>query len=206
MKKIIFIAIIIFIGVKKAEAQVTFRQGLRGGANFAHFSKGLLATFYDGNGTYTIIKPEVSNITDFYIGAYGAIKLTKRYTLQPEITYSRQGSNFRKNPESELRKYKVSYISSAILNKFTFNDKFNIHFGPTLDIETYDNIDSFNAVPSDLGTAPLDLTLVLGAGYNFTSGFGLEARIKKGLIGILGFGYHTNVVMSLGATYTFKIK
>ena len=54
----------------------------------------------------------------------------------------------------------------------------------------------------------VDLAFILGAGYNFTKNFGLEARVKKGVIPVLDYsdGNHSNVVFSFGGTYTFDLK
>jgi hypothetical protein len=215
MKKQIIIAIIAFFGIVEAKAQVTFKPGLRGGLNLSHFTKGDLYNnnyYYDGNGNYVngSSNTEFNSKVDFYLGFYGAIRLTKYYTLQPEIDYSRQGSKIKyidRNNRTVSENIDFSYISAVIVNKFTFTDKFNVHFGPTLDVITEHNT---------LTDSDIDLAFILGTGYNFTKNFGLEARIKKGIIpayynsnynnGSYSSGSHTNVVFSLGATYTFDLK
>jgi hypothetical protein len=197
MKKIITLAIVAFLGITQVEAQVTFRPGLRGGVNLTHFSKGDQA-FYEDNSTSNI--REFDSKTDFYLGFYGALKLSKYYTLQPEFDYSRQGSEFRiKNSPSTQTKLNVSYLGVQMINKFTFTDKFNVHLGPGIDFQVDEDFDTDSEV---------DLTFILGAGYHFTNNFGIEARVKKGIIPVLDYsdGNHTNVVFSLGATYTFDLK
>jgi hypothetical protein len=58
--------------------------------------------------------------------------------------------------------------------------------------------------------ADVDMGFILGTGYNFTPNFGIEARVKKGIIPVFYSDddntNHTNVVFSLGATYTFDVK
>lgn len=214
MKNIKFIiAILVFFAFSQVEAQVSFKPGLRAGVNFSHFTRGDEAYsndgYYDLNGNFipTYTNDTYKSKTGFYVGFYGALKLTKYYTLQPEITYSNQGSSYEgltyvPNSTQQLpftRTLDVSYLSVAIVNKFTFNDKFNIHIGPTIDFVVDQNFDTDSDV---------DLAFVLGAGYNITRNFGLEARVKKGIIPVLDFSNsnHTNVVFSLGATYTFDVK
>lgn len=231
MKKI-YIAAFVFFAFLQAQAQVTFRPGIRAGVNFSHFTEGDdydYAGVYNQNGQFFRDRPvEFTSKTDFYVGLYGALKLTKYYTLQPELTYSRQGSkmewaryNTAANAYIEYKdQLDVSYISVAMINKFTFNDKFNIHIGPTIDIivdkskrdylfdEPYtdpfmnSNYDYYNT------ESDIDLAFVLGIGYNFTKNLGIEARIKKGIVPVLDFSDndHTNVVFSAGLTYTFDIK
>jgi hypothetical protein len=47
----------------------------------------------------------------------------------------------------------------------------------------------------------------LGAGISLTPNFGIEARVKKGIIPVVDYNEsHTNVVFSLGGTYTFDLK
>ncbi len=196
MKKIIFIAVLTFLGI--THAQVTFKPGFRAGLNFSHFTKGNDEFFYEDNLPDNNDR-NFSSKTDFYLGLTGAIKLTKYYTLQPELNYSRQGSNLRIIGVSGIKKLNISYISPTITNKFTLNGNLNLHVGATIDLQ----VDADFKTDSDL-----DLTLFLGAGYNFTKNFGIEARVKKGIIPVLDYsdGNHTNVVFSFGGTYTFDLK
>lgn len=208
MKKVFIIALFCVFGFSQMNAQVSFKPGIRGGLNFSHFTKGDYYNEYNYNGYYegyyygpnTPNNREYSSKTDFYLGLYGALKLTKYYTLQPEIDYSRQGSTAKLRVLNGFteRKLDVSYLSLGIINKFTFN-KFNIHVGPSVDFVVEKNFD----VDSDL-----DLAFTLGAGYNFTKNFGIEARVKKGIIPVLDFsdGNHSNVVFQTGITYTFDVK
>jgi len=193
-KGILFLLFTIF-GISQAQAQVSFRPGLRGGANFSHFTRGS-NYYYDFNNPSNNGNIDYTTKTDFYLGFYGALKLSKYYTLQPEIDYSAQGSNYRTSTNSV--NLDVDYLSFAVLNKFTFGDRFNLHFGPTLDFVVDRN---FNT------DASVDMAFVLGAGINLTPNFGIEARVKKGIIPVLDLeSNHTNVVFSLGATYTFDVK
>lgn len=198
MKKQIFIAFFAILGLSQVEAQVTFKPGIRAGLNFSHFTKGDNSYYYNDSNSQ---RREFSSKTDFYVGFYGALKLTNHYTLQPEIDYSRQGSKFefRDGNYKYANTLNVSYLGVQIMNKFTFADKFNIHIGPGLDFQVEDDFNTDSEV---------DLTFILGAGYKFNDNFGIEARIKKGIIPVLDYsdGNHSNVVFSIGATYTFDVK
>ena len=76
-----------------------------------------------------------------------------------------------------------------------------MHVGPAIDFV----VDKNYPVENDI-----DLAFVLGAGYDITPNFGIEARVKKGIVPTVNDNYsgdeHTNVVFSLGATYTFNVK
>ena len=199
MKKTIIIAGFILLGFAQLSAQVSFRPGLRVGANFSHFTKGdrvYSNSYYD---SYSRSNIEYNSLTNLYVGIYGALKLTKYYTLQPEIDYSNQGSSLKYPGFSNSEKFNVTYLSLVMINKFSFSDKFNIHLGPTLDF----------VVENDFRTnSDADLAFVLGAGYNFTKNIGIEARVKKGIIPVIEDNNvtHTNVVFSIGAAYTFDVK
>ncbi|MCG2610954.1 PorT family protein [Flavobacterium sp. SM15] len=201
MKKSIIVALFCFFGLTQINAQVTFRPGVKAGLNFSHFTKGDNYNSYDPYGNYSNqSRRNFDTKTDFYIGLYGALKLSRFYTLQPEINYSRQGASYDYvvNNQARTQKLDVSYLSLGIANKFTF-DKFNFHVGPTIDFVVEDNFDPDSEV---------DLAFFLGAGYNFTKNFGIEARIKKGIVPVLDFSdsNHTNVVIQTGITYTFDVK
>lgn len=195
----ILILLFVVFGTVQTKAQASFKPGLRGGANFSHFTKGnVYDYYYDENGNEISDRlTQYSSKTDFYIGFYGALKLSKYYTMQPEINYSGQGSNF-KSYNRPSRNLNVDYLSLGLMNKFTFAN-FNLHVGPTLDF----------LVNKDFNTETnFDMAFVLGLGFNFTPNFGIEARVKKGIIPVVDFSddNHTNVVFSVGGTYTFDIK
>ena len=107
MKKFFIIASLAFFGM--TQAQVTFKPGLRAGANFSHFTKGdEFNYYYDNNGNQ--VSGDYSSKTDLYLGFYGALHLTKYYTLQPEINYSRQGTIYNGNDGFGDVKLNVSYF------------------------------------------------------------------------------------------------
>ncbi|WP_329806440.1 porin family protein [Flavobacterium facile] len=216
MKKALYLFAIILGGITIGNAQVTFKPGIRGGLNMSHFSKGndanYYSSYYGNNGNRGF---ESESKTSLYVGFFGDLKLTKYYSLQPELNYSRQGSsvfNYDNNGAKYTTDYDLSYLSVGVANKFTFN-KFNVHVGPTIDFlidnkVTATNINNnYNNYYGWDGT-PIDLSFFLGAGYDITSNFGVEARIKKGIIPVIdsSYGNHTNVVFSVGAFYKFDVK
>jgi hypothetical protein len=199
MKKTVLFAFFL-LSVFSATAQVTLKPGIRAGANFS-----------------TLTNTGLDTKTDFYVGAFAALKLTRFYTMQPEITYSRQGA------EGQLRytdyngyadyqnvDIELQYISLALVNKFTLTDNFNVHLGPTFDIIANS--------PGSLN-ADVDLGLTAGVGYTLPFGLTIEARVKKGIINTLdeyyydydynyndyGWGNTTNLVFSVGVSYSFSV-
>ena len=195
----LLIAALVFFGFQQAGAQTSFKPGLRGGLSFS-----------------TISETKSSYKTDFYIGALGEINITKIYRLQPEITYSRQGSNnvgyyFNDNNQNEIVKFRdlqLGYLSFTLLNKLTFGPGIQLQFGPAVDVLVNDNLDKVETYN--------DLALISGIAYRLPSGLTFEARLKKGILDVFDssyyndrndyylFGsYNTNVNFQLGLSYAF---
>jgi Outer membrane protein beta-barrel domain len=198
------IAVFIFFAFAKVQAQVSFKPGLRGGLSLS-----------------TISEMHADYRPDFYIGGFGEINLTKRYALQPEINYNRQGSNnVARNYTDPItgtenvahQDLKLDYISFSIINKFTFGPGFQIQFGPALDVLVHDNL----ALRKEYN----DLAFVTGIGYRMPSGLAFEFRFKKGFFDVLDsdyyhnntnshyfFGdYNTNINFQIGISYSFETK
>lgn len=195
MKKITLL-LLCLTGFFTANAQVTFKPGIRAGVNFA-----------------TLTQTEFDTRTDFYVGGFGAIKFTRFYTLQPEINYSRQGAgegsyfdDFNNN-NVNFDKVELNYLSLGLVNRFTFNDQFDVHFGPTFDIQTSSNVRT---------NSDVDLGLTAGIGYTLPFGLTIEARVKKGIIDVLESDYYydgwyvddynTNFLFQVGLSYSFSAK
>lgn len=206
MKKITLLLLCV-LGFQ-VQAQVTVKPGVRAGLNISNFTN----TDFD-------------NRTDFYVGGLVAIKLANFYTLQPEITYSRQGAqgeivDFSYNPAYNSINvyrdvdYEIQYLSFAVMNKFRLVEGFHVAVGPSLDFRVGDNFDEINTDIEDL-----DLGFIGGLGYTFPVGLTVEARYKFGFIDIFGNNLYEdyydednngnyddiylNSVIQLGVSYAF---
>lgn len=204
-KTLLFVCLFTIIAAK---AQVTLRPGLRAGANFA-----------------SITDTGLDTKTDFYIGGFAALKISRFFTVQPEINYSRQGGKGPINTYVYQYDYNtgydssyyttqnvsvdLQYVSLSIVNKFTFTDEINVHVGPVFDILANSPV---------YANADVDLGITAGVGYTLPFGLTVEARVKKGLVDVLddyfltgGYGYSdnydntTNLVFSIGASYSFSV-
>lgn len=200
MRKLTLIAFVLFIGLVSLQAQVTVSPGIRGGLNISNFTN------------FGSSDPK----TDFYVGGLVAIKFNTFFTLQPELTYTRQGAEVREfaieGPGSRTVNYNLNYLSLGAVAKFHFGGKgFHILAGPSLDIKTDDNFPEY-----DYNPAGIDLAFVGGVGYSLPNGLTFEARFKQGLVDIYGYEgldedyYYDDIVLNrvfqIGISYTFKVK
>ncbi|PXY44981.1 porin family protein [Flavobacterium hydrophilum] len=195
MKKITLIAFVLFIGLITSQAQVKVSPGIRGGLNFSTLSN----------------VEDNSSKTDFYLGGLVNIKFNKYFSLQPEITYSRQGDEGRyfEDGRTYSEKYELNYITLGAVAKFNFGGSgFHILGGPSLDFKVDDNY--INSDPENF-----DLAIVGGVGYTLPNGLTFEARVKQGLLDIYGYEgvdddyYYDEIILNqvfqLGISYTFKM-
>lgn len=199
MKKII--TLVFFFAIFTAQSQVTFKPGLRGGLALSNLG-------FQGD-----FKP------DFYLGALGQIQFTKRYSLQPEINYSRQGANNLERTQfyNENGTYvgrntytdvNINYLSVGVINKFSFKSGFEVQFGPTIDF-----IVDTNLPYSD---SDVDLGFVTGVGYKLPSGLIIEARFKANVLDNFGSyndayyydedNYSPSLSFQIGVSYSFGKK
>lgn len=212
MKKII-IALTVLFTISSAQAQVTFRPGINVGVNISKLTNS-----------------DLGNKTDFYIGAFGALKLSKFYTLQPELTYSRQGGKGNNIPMGTFTTYNpatntyiesnvsgsvdasLQYISGITINKFNFTPNLYVLAGPFCDILIANNIhvDPENRKSYFNKGDDIDLGIIGGIGYSLQNGIAFEGRVKKGLTNAFdnyftdGSGTDTNnLVFQFGVHYTF---
>ncbi len=218
MKKTLFLCCLAFVALA-ANAQVSIQPGVRGGINFSKLTNS-----------------DADMKTDFFVGGSIAIKFTKFYALQPELTYSRQGAKAMDYynalvpefdpmfyPERKVeRKYSLDYLSLGIINKFTFGPGFQVMVGPSFDFKVADNFDSYGyGSPQDF-----DLSLVAGVGFALKNGLGFDLRFKQGLVDVYGYdrfntyydqygNYYNNYnvddivlnqVIQVGVSYSFKMK
>ncbi|AWK03713.1 hypothetical protein HYN56_05520 [Flavobacterium crocinum] len=208
-KSIFAIITLTFFSFVKTQAQVTFKPGIQAGVNISK-----------------ITDSDLDSKTDFYIGGFGALKLGKVYTLQPEITYSRQGGKgsvegfyFNTLPDgqsemvTENRNLDISvqYLSFITMNKFNVSE--NIYFlaGPFIDFMVGDKFkyDKSNAFFAPISKGEdIDFGIIGGVGFSLPKGIALEARIKKGTRDAYddvtgSANINTNMVYQIGAAYTF---
>jgi hypothetical protein len=204
-------ALFAFFLAMQAQAQVTVKPGVRAGLNLSNFTNS-----------------DMDTKADFYVGGLVAIKLAKFYTLQPELTYTRQGAKAEytevsfdpivQNSRTYEQDYSIQYISLGLMNKFNIVEGFHATVGPTIDFKVGDNFPDF----ADDELVGLDIAFNGGLGYTLPMGLTIEARYKLGFVDIFGDNFEEdyyddyydddngnyddiilNSVIQLGLSYTF---
>ena len=115
MKKVIAVAFLCFLGLNQVNAQVTFKPGLRAGANFAHFTQ-----IEDPNQKF-------SSLTDVYLGVFGAFAPTSLDAKSHKLT----SLNFVTNMDYKRFTFGYSYdynLSSLIDTKGIFEISVSYQF------------------------------------------------------------------------------
>lgn len=205
--------------VSKIKSQTEFekknskiRYGLKVGINFSNISE--KETGFD-----------YRNRTGFHIGGLVQIPLSKKFFLQPELMYSTQGSNA-EIPEEETRlKMKMDYLTIPIMVKYNVFKRFNIEAGPqigfllsskiTAEYQDPDVIfdDGFTLDDKEYKNT-IDLSLGLGASYDWTSNFSTGIRYNLGISNVYrkgkeiidddgAYGSSHNGVFQLSVGYKF---
>lgn len=154
-----------------AFSQAQFALGIKGGPNFANL---------DVNSS---VSSNYENRTGFHAGAFALIKLTK-IGIQPEILFSRQGSNFQFNSNDAEANF--DYINIPIILKLYTVAGINLQAGPQFGFLSSGEIRrTVNGVRTVQDAKDAykgsDFSLALGAGWDLPFGLTLDARYNLGL-------------------------
>lgn len=156
--------------------------------------------------------------TDFYAGGILSLHLGQRYTLQPELIYTRQGANNVTFVDDETgeptgqENVSIQYLSLGVINKFYFVEGFHGLIGPSLDMKIGKNFPRIDFDDDDYGG--VDLGISLGLGYTLPIGLTVEGRFKTGMLDAFNNDYFLgmfddpdeislNRVFQLGLSYSF---
>jgi len=171
MKKILLSLFVVAMASGAGFSQAQVALGLKGGLNLAKFD----------------IKAGASNIenrTGFHAGAFGLIKLTK-IGIQPEILFSRQGSEFTFNNTNYEANF--DYINVPILLKLYLAAGLNVQLGPQFGfLSTQELVNTASGVKDtkdakDLFDKKSDVAIAAGLGWDLPFGITLDARYNIGL-------------------------
>lgn len=186
------------------------KYGVKAGLNISTFS-GDISDFAD-----------VKSKAGFHVGGFAEFKLTDKFSIQPELLYSTQGTKTEMTYSDEVsfnhRKdnLKFGYLNLPIMAKYYVIEGLSIEAGPQVGF-LLSAKNEYRATASFYGEElsdsdeidikdnykKIDFGFNFGAGYEFTENIFVQARYNLGLVNILDdsddFKVHNSVFqISLG--------
>lgn len=173
MKKTILLFAVLLVGFgAKMSAQEYWNFGVKGGVNFTNMTS-------DGF-------EENNSRTGFHLGVLAEIPVSDRFSVQPEVLYSTQGTEATRVIAGDryTGEYQLDYVQVPVLAKVYLIDGLALEVGPSFNFlanEKYDfdssaldaEFDSDMASSFEFGGAA-------GVSYKFNNGFFLDGRYTQG--------------------------
>ena len=206
MKKIILtVAAVCAFGFTNAQET---KFGVKGGVNFANLSGDI---------------EDNSAKVGFNVGGFVEIKISDKFSVQPEFSFSTQGakSEYSETFNGSTIKYEdklnLSYLNIPVMARFYVADKFSLEAGPQIGFllsakaksEATDGTNS-GSEEEDVKSSfeSTDFGFNFGAGYDFTSNLSAGVRYNLGLSNVAKTeaGDDTkikNTVLSVSLAYKF---
>lgn len=142
-----------------------------------------------------------SNRKGAYVGVFGELYFEHvGYAIQPEISYSQQGTE----------NYKQDFFVITLANKiYLSQDAFHFIIGVSMDTKLNGPKEIISADGYEKVKLESDYSALGGFGYHFPFGLGLELRGKFGLKGDgndgFGSSFGENSLIQVGLTYKFDL-
>ena len=146
------------LGITKSINAQNVDIGFKTGLNISNFTGG---------------DADRNSLFDFHIGGLAEFKINKKFSLQPELLYTRQGSEAK-----NLVKIKVDYLAIPLMAKYYISEKFSIEAGPQVSFLINDKAE-FNdsSIPDvDTDASSFDFGLNIGFAYNINSNLFAQVR------------------------------
>ncbi len=159
MKKVLLITLFSIVFSLKNYAQ-SLKFGVKAGVNFSTIRGENL---------------DVDNRTGFHAGAIAELKLTDKFSIQPELLYTQLGT---KGSGNELT---TSYISLPVMAKYYLFQGLSIEAGPQASFLVDDKLEVAGRGIVDTNVEDFDFGLNVGLGYNFNNGIFFQTRYTLGI-------------------------
>lgn len=181
MKKFLLVAVITVFGLVSAEAQ-GIKFGVKGGLNFATIS----GDNTDGSDL----------VTGLHFGVLAEIPISEKFSFQPELMYSGQGTSFNDYATD------LSYLNIPLMGKYYLTKGLSLEAGPQLGFLLSAKTDDSDV--KDLFKT-VDFGVNFGLGYKLENGLNFGARYNLGLSNINAIDNYSNKngVMQLSVGYFF---
>ena len=203
MKKLVFISILmsfLFSGcaskqAARSSANQSVKFGAKAGVNFSDITGDDVDSF--------------KGLTSFHVGAVAEFPISDSFSVQPELLYSAQGSDYEE--DSFSGSVKADYLNIPVMAKFYVGEGFSVEAGPQVGflMSAKDEYDDGDEDIKDFlkGT---DFGVNLGVGYTLDSGLNFGARYNLGLSNVNdsddldGGAEYKNSVIQVSVGYFFQ--
>ncbi|MFN3909136.1 MAG: porin family protein [Flavobacterium sp.] len=204
MKKII----LLFVLAVSLSFGQDVKFGVRGGVNISDWKTSNSNFDLDG-----VSLSGLESQLDFNLGFFVDFKVSNKFSIQPEMIYSRQGTYTKLTFEgiSADAYFNNDYINVPILFKYHPTDKFFLFAGPQVGFLLEGNVniialgESFKEDATEIFNS-VDFSASIGAGVNLTNKLFVDVRYNHGFsnLGKESDGEKTtNSVFQLGLGYRF---
>jgi hypothetical protein len=141
-----------------------------------------------------LVGAKYNGLTSFHVGAYGSIRF-KKYGIQPEIVFSKQGQTYNTPNYTGLRT-ELNYINIPIMFKYYPFGGVSIQVGPQIGFLMSAKGDLVQVYSSPIGTSlgaaslnqdlkgylnSADFSIAFGAGFELPAGLNLTFRYNYGV-------------------------
>ena len=206
MKKILLFTVLALFALTSVHSQ-EFRMGAKAGLNVASLGGD---SYYGGLGS-------LGSRTSFHIGGLVEIPLMGKFSLQPELLYSSEGSDWSFGTLGEDTK--LDFIRVPVLAKFYIIEGLSAEAGPVFGVLVnaegtyYDNNGDIVSGDAKDYYRSFDAQFGIGASYRLNMGVFFSLRYNKGLLNVneeyrvLGTTYNSGKnqsnVFQVSAGYSF---
>ena len=177
------------------ESDKKIKFGVKAGVNFSDITGDDVDSF--------------NGLTAFHIGAVAELPISDTFSVQPELQYSAQGSDYEE--ESFSGSVKANYLNVPVMAKFYVGHGFSVEAGPQVGflMSAKDEYDGGDEDIKDFlkGT---DFGVNFGVGYTLGSGLNFAARYNLGLSDVNdtddldGGAEYKNSVIQVSVGYFFQ--
>ncbi|PHR92053.1 MAG: hypothetical protein COA80_14610 [Leeuwenhoekiella sp.] len=200
MKKLVLMAGLIALGTTASFAQSAYRFGVKAGLNVSNI------TGSDSRDQDTRLS--------FNGGLVAELPISDKFSFQPEVIYSAQGSTIAAIDEDnfldidENIEYQLDYIQVPLLAKIYLVDGLSLQAGTSINFLVNEEVDyqpvsnggDVNIVD---GANTFELGTAAGLEYQFDSGFFIQGRYTRGFTRIYDNVNAYNYAVQAGVGYVF---
>lgn len=174
MKKLLSFILFTLCITLSVNAQKTIPFGIKGGVNISNMTSDGFA--------------KAENKTMFHIGVLTEFSISDKFSIQPEILFSQQGTKAIEivyGPGIHEYEYTLNYIQVPVLAKFYFSNQFSLEVGPSFNFLVNDKVVSNSGYTEENVGKTFEFSGALGVSYTLKNGFFTSLRYTRGFTNVI---------------------